>query len=378
MLTREGESALLDLRQDIDRIDQTIISLLAERKNRVSQVVELKKKYSLPVHHPAREEDMLSSLRKQAAGADIDPDHVEELFRGILKESRRSQTLRIARKAVRPDTTVLLVGADGGMGMYFRKWFLDAGYTVRGLEKTDWHRVGELCDGIGLAVISVPIGATVPVIERLGPHLPPDCVLADLTSIKSPPLAAMLSSHSGPVVGLHPLFGPTTSTMDKQTVAVTPGRHSADYQWVLDQLAVWGAVLVETGADVHDKIMDIVQALRHFATFSFGRFLSRKGIDLQQSLEFSSPIYRLELGMVGRLFAQDPALYSEIIFATPQRRALLKEFISSLSENMEMLEGGDKEAFNGQFRKIAEWFGPFSDQAMRESTYLIDKLSERF
>jgi chorismate mutase/prephenate dehydrogenase len=378
MLTKEEEAALLALRRDIDRIDENIISLLAERKSTVDEVVELKKRYSLPALHPAREEDILSDRRKQATGAGLDPDHVEELFRCILKESRLSQTTRISRKAVRPDTAVLLVGADGGMGRYLRRWFLDAGYPVRGLEKTDWHRVGELCDGIGLAVISVPIDATVPVIERIGPHLPPDCVLADLTSIKSGPMAAMLSSHSGPVVGLHPLFGPTTSTMDKQTVAVTRGRRPSDCRWILDQFAAWGAVLVETDAATHDDIMAIVQSLRHFATFSFGRFLSRKGIDLQRSLEFSSPIYRLELGMVGRLFAQDPALYSEIIFASPRRRSLLKEYISSLSENMEMLERGDKEAFNVQFKKIAEWFGPFSDQALRESTYLIDKLIERF
>ena len=124
--------------------------------------------------------------------------------------------------------------------------------------------------------------------------------------------------------------------------------------------------------------MAIVQALRHFATFSFGRFLYKKRVNLERSIEFSSPIYRLELGMVGRLFAQDAALYSEIIFASSQRRALLKEYIANLSENLEMLEKGDKAVFEAQFRNIAEWFGPFSQQAMRESTYLIDKLIERF
>jgi chorismate mutase/prephenate dehydrogenase len=166
--------------------------------------------------------------------------------------------------------------------------------------------------------------------------------------------------------------------MDKQIIATVPGRRASDCRWVLDQLAAWGAVLVEADAETHDDIMAIVQSLRHFATFSFGRFLRRKRVDLQRSLEFSSPIYRLELGMVGRLFAQDAALYSEIIFASPQRRAILKDYISSLSENLEMLEKGDKAAFNRQFMEIAEWFGPFGQQAMRESTYLIDKLIERF
>jgi len=43
-----------------------------------------------------------------------------------------------------------------------------------------------------------------------------------------------------------------------------------------------------------------------------------------------------------------------------------------------MLEKGHKLSFHSEFEKIAEWFGPFSDQALRESNYLIDKMIERF
>jgi chorismate mutase/prephenate dehydrogenase len=124
--------------------------------------------------------------------------------------------------------------------------------------------------------------------------------------------------------------------------------------------------------------MEIVQALRHFATFCFGRFLFEKQVKIQRTLEFSSPIYRLELGMVGRLFAQDAGLYAQIVFATKERRDLLKQFVSSLTQHIEMLENKDITAFTRQFNEIAEWFGPFSDQALRESTFLIDRLIERF
>jgi chorismate mutase/prephenate dehydrogenase len=137
-------------------------------------------------------------------------------------------------------------------------------------------------------------------------------------------------------------------------------------------------VILNSGAEQHDRNMAFVQALRHFASFIFGQFLYENNIDLAQTLEFSSPIYRLELGMVGRLFAQDPSLYASIIFASPERLALLKRYIVSLSKNLEMLEKGDTELFCSEFKKISEWFGPFSDQAIRESSYLIDKLIERF
>jgi len=378
MLPKNDEIALNELRRNIDTVDRKILSLLAERKEHVEQVLALKKKHHLPAYHPAREEDLISDRRRQAETVGLDPEQVEELFRSVLKQSRVSQTAQISRKGIRPGASVLLVGSGGSMGRYFYKWFHEAGYQVRGLDRRDWDDVKKLCDGIELAVVCVPIGATISVIERIAPFLPPNCILADITSIKTAPMTAMLATHSGPVLGLHPLFGPTTSTMDKQIVAVTPGRRSSECQWVLDQLSVWGAVLVETDPKEHDEIMSIVQSLRHFATFSFGRFLWQKEVNLERSLEFSSPIYRLELGMVGRLFAQDAALYSEIIFASSHRRAQLQDFVASLAENLEMLENGDKAAFNRQFEKIAEWFGPFSEQALRESSYLIDKLIERF
>ena len=102
--------------------------------------------------------------------------------------------------------------------------------------------------------------------------------------------------------------------------------------------------------------MEIVQALRHFATFCFGQFLFEQRAEIERTLEFSSPIYRLELGMVGRLFAQDASLYSEIIFASKERRTLLNQYVSSLKTHIEKLEKNDKQLFVQKFNTIYECF----------------------
>jgi chorismate mutase / prephenate dehydrogenase len=273
---------------------------------------------------------------------------------------------------------VLIVGGRGSMGSLLVRWFTQSDYAVRVLDVDDWPQVKELTRDIDLALLAVPIAVTPAVALQLGPHLPPECVLCDITSLKQEPLEAMLRAHAGPVVGLHPLFGPATVSMDKQIVVAIPGRAGGACHWLLDQLAVWGNVLVEATAEEHDRMMGIVQALRHFATFAFGEYLCARQVPISRTLDVSSPIYRLELGMVGRLFAQDPALYAEIIFATPERRALLRDFIESLNRHLAMVDRGDKQAFIEQFRKVADWFGPFSEQAMRESTFLIEKLTHRF
>jgi len=377
-MPNDTEQKLEALRNKIDDIDRQIVSLLAKRQIEVEHVLALKKAHNLPVYHPAREENLISERRDQGSDAGLDPDYIEELYRLILRQSRTEQAARLAQKRVRDDTTILIVGGLGSMGQYFQRWFSDVGYKVRILDRDDWPNVEKLCAGIKLAIISVPIETTNTVAGKLGPHLPADCVLTDITSIKESPLNAMLEAHQGPVIGLHPLFGPATSTLDKQIIVVSPGRDQPACQWLIDQFSAWGSIILQVSAKEHDDIMAIVQTVRHFATFAFGQFLCRRNINLTRTLEFSSPIYRLELGMVGRLFAQDPTLYSEIIFASPERRTLLKDYLSSMVDNLPMIEIGDKEMFCTEFKKVANWFGPFSEQAMRESTYLIDKLIERF
>jgi chorismate mutase / prephenate dehydrogenase len=366
------------LRRQIDSIDSQLVDLLVQRRRVVEQVAEVKREHDLPVFHPAREENLISARRTQAAAAGLDPDYVEDLFRTVIRNSRLGQLDTLSSASVKPGARVLIVGGSGGMGRFFSRWLTHSDYEVRILDRDDWDRVRDLASGIDLCLLAVPIDITGAVAARIAPHLPGGCVLADVTSLKREPLKAMLAAHPGPVLGLHPLFGPTTTTMDKQIIVVTPGRQGEASKWFLQQLAVWGNVLVETTPEEHDDIMGIVQALRHFATFAFGQFLHAQNIPIARTLELSSPIYRLELAMVGRLFAQDPWLYAEIVFATPERQKLLKEFIQSLQQNLQLIEAGDKAEFVARFRKISEWFGSFGEQAMRESTFLVDKLVHRF
>ncbi|MBF0303253.1 MAG: bifunctional chorismate mutase/prephenate dehydrogenase [Desulfamplus sp.] len=372
------ESEIKELRNRIDDIDEQILTLISQRFAEVQKVVALKKRHNMPVFHPAREEDMISRLRDSARKRQMDPDFIEELYRVILRNSRLHQTVEMKQQGIKPGSKVLIVGGYGQMGSYFAWFFTTSGYEVRILSENNWDKVESLCMDIDLALISVPIHVTLETIRRIAPYLPPDTLLADLTSIKTEPLNEMMKVHKGPVIGLHPLFGPTCSSLDKQIIAVTPGKKPEQYQWLIDQLTLWGAIVVNSNAQEHDEIMDIVQGLRHFATFCFGQFLSRKKIELHRTLEFSSPIYRLEMGMVGRLFAQDSSLYAEIVFATPLRRKLLKDFVLSLNEQIAMLDNNDKELFIERFSETAKWFGPFSEQALRESTFIINKLIERF
>ncbi len=366
-----------DLRARIDAVDRDLIDLLARRRDLVADVAASKTASGLPVYVPEREEAMFRSRRAEAAERGVSPDLVEDLLRRIMRESYSAEGEGGFRCVLDDPRPVVLVGGDGGMGRLLARCFTASGYEVRILERDDWPRAAEILDGAGLVLVGVPIADTVDVIRACRGLVPPDAVLADITSRKTEPLAAMLAAHDGPVAGFHPMFGPTVGSLAKQVVVHSAGRDPEASRWIRDQFAVWGAAVVDVDAADHDRRMTVVQALRHFATYVYGGHLMDEDTDLQAILELSSPIYRLELAMVGRLFAQDPDLYADIVFGSEEGPALARRYWERFGAALELYESGDRDAFRARFHDVGRWFGPLADAFLAESSALLDQARDR-
>ncbi len=363
-------SELGPLREQIDQVDSELLSLLSRRLQLVAEVGELKSRRGLPIYAPEREAAMLAARRQEARDLGVPPELVEDVLRRVMRESYAHEHDQ-GYSALKPDLgPVVVVGGRGQMGQLFGRMLSLSGYQVRSLDAEDWPRADEILSGAGMVVISVPIHVTEEVIGRL-PALPPDCLLVDLTSVKQGPMAAMLDAHGGPVLGLHPMFGPDVESMAKQVVAYCEGRHPQAGAWLLDQLQVWGAQLYPVTPPVHDESMALIQALRHFSTFAYGLHLAAEDVPLEQLLALSSPIYRLELVMVGRLFAQDPELYADIIMGSRANLDLIERYHERFAEAIALVEAGDREGFVERFRMIGDWFGDHAERFLAESRSLL-------
>ncbi|KII77421.1 bifunctional chorismate mutase/prephenate dehydrogenase [Vibrio renipiscarius] len=363
------------LRDQIDAVDKQILNLLAERLALVEKVGEVKSEHGLPIYAPDREAAMLASRRAEAEKIGVPPQLIEDILRRTMRESYASEK-DSGFKCLNPELrSVVIVGGKGQLGGLFGRMFTLSGYQVKVLGSQDWHRAEEILDGAGLVVVTVPIHLTEGVIEKLG-QLPDDCILCDLTSIKTKPLQAMLNAHRGPVVGLHPMFGPDVPSLAKQVIVYCDGRGEEHYQWLLKQFAIWGASLCQIDASEHDHGMTLIQALRHFTSFAYGLHLSRENPNIDKLLQLSSPIYRLELAMVGRLFGQDPNLYGDIIFSSEENIEMIKRFHHCFGEALEILDGRDKQAFIESFDKVSDWFGEYSQQFMSESQNLLKQAND--
>jgi chorismate mutase/prephenate dehydrogenase len=294
---------------------------------------------------------------------------VEDVLRRVIRESYKTQHAKYL--CVNPSVErVVIIGGAGALGKVFVNLFTQSGYTVDVLEKDDWERSEAMFAAANLVIVAVPIKLTTQVIQNLT-SLPPNCILADITSVKDEPLTEMMKAHKGPVVGLHPMFGPDAPGMIKQVVVVCHGRQQDDYAWLMEQMRVRGAVLHESTSSEHDSAMAFIQVMRHFSTFVYGQHLKEEDPSLQSLLMFSSPIYRLELAMVGRLFAQEPVLYADIIFNKTEGLALLKRFHQRFSDALKLVELNDKQGFIDQFNQTKQWFGDYANQCLMDSKQLL-------
>lgn len=358
------------LRDQIDAVDQQMVALLARRLALVEQVGQVKSKHGLPIYAPDREAAMLASRRAEAEKQGVPPQLIEDILRRTMRESYASEK-DSGFKCLNPDLrSVVLIGGNGQLGSLFGRMFRLSGYQVNVIGKNDWDNADEVLKNAGLVIVTVPIHLTLDVIAKLN-QLPEDCILADFTSIKSKPLAAMLNAHKGPVVGLHPMFGPDVPSLAKQVIVCCNGRGEESYQWLLQQFGIWGASVCNMPAEDHDHGMTMIQALRHFTTFAYGVHLSKVKPNIEQLLKLSSPIYRLEIAMVGRLFAQDPNLYGDIILSSQENIDMIDRFYQSFSESVELIKRQDKQGFIDNFNQVSEWFGDYSQQFMKESQNLL-------
>ena len=369
------DKKLQQCRNDIDEIDQQLVNLLAKRREVTCRVGELKSQVGMPIFAPDRENQLLAKLAKQAQAVGLSVPLVEDVFRRIMRDSYSSQDEQ-GYQCINPNAgKVVVIGGQGQLGQVFVDLFTRTGYQVSILEKDDWQNADSIFANAGLVIVAVPINLTELVISKLS-NLPLDCILADITSIKAKPLRAMMAVHRGPVVGLHPMFGPDVTGLIKQTIIVCHGEQLDKYRWLLDQFTVWGALNYVVSAKEHDEAMAMVQVMRHFSTVSYGYHLMQEDVELEQLLAMSSPIYRLELAMVGRLFAQDPNLYADIIFSNPDNVVMMKRFANRFVELLSSVEQGNKSDFIAKFKQVADWFGDDAQNFLLESTSLLEKARE--
>jgi len=265
-----------------------------------------------------------------------------------------------------------IIGGTGKMGQLFVPVFERAGYEVLVSGRKTALTNAALATTCDLVIVSVPIHDTVRVIGEIAPLMREDQCLCDFTSLKARPVAAMLKSKAS-VIGLHPMFGPTVSSIRGQTIILCPARADAGrLASIAGIFTAEGATCTTATPEDHDRIVAVVQGLTHFVTLCMADSIRRLGMDIRTTQEFTSPVYQIELSLMGRLLSQDPMLYADILQQNPFVPEVTAACRTSAAELATIVRSKDAEKFRAFFDRNSRHLGTYCDDGQKITDALIE------
>ena len=84
------DKRILELREQIDKLDEKIIHLLKKRMGISKQVGSLKETLHIPIEDKTRETDIIERLTQQA-GANLSEEQLIRIFTAVFKSSKQIQ-----------------------------------------------------------------------------------------------------------------------------------------------------------------------------------------------------------------------------------------------------------------------------------------------
>ncbi len=234
-------------------------------------------------------------------------------------------------------------------------------------------------EGADLILLAVPVGAMVPTIERIAPHLAPDAVVTDVGSVKGPVAAAMerlLPSGNG--VPGHPITGREKSgphaasagLFVESKCVLTPSA-STDPAAVLRVRTLWRAIgseVLEMSPTRHDEIFAAVSHLPHIVAYALMGAILDLADDGEDLREFAAG----GLKDFTRVAMSHPVMWRDICLAN--RQPILKmigQFQAALDHLTVMINAEDGEGLYRQFARAKacrEGFGSGNEADDRKRT----------
>jgi isochorismate pyruvate lyase len=94
-------STMAELRAEIDRLDEDLVRLFAERAGFIDRAAEIKAAADLPARIVSRVEEVVQNVRRHAVTYGLPPDLVEKLWRRLIDWSIAREESRLGPDSLR-------------------------------------------------------------------------------------------------------------------------------------------------------------------------------------------------------------------------------------------------------------------------------------
>ncbi|MBI5364497.1 MAG: prephenate dehydrogenase/arogenate dehydrogenase family protein [Planctomycetes bacterium] len=354
------------LRAEIAETDRELFALLARRMELSGRIGAIKAERGEGVSVRAIEDQVLARARAASEACGVSGPAMEAIFRAIVQASvERQHAVGLERRA-KGGGRVLLVGAEGGMGRWFRGLFDHAGHDVVGVDPRGGVEHASLADVPDLdrfdwILVATPLGTTAGVLDELVLRAPRRATVVEVSSIQAAlahPLARARAAGVS-VIALHPMFGPGKSVHGPLTFALAVRTDEArETERVRALLAHPYARIVAMPFEHHDRMMGWLLGLAHLSGMLFASALARSGLDAAELEACASTTFARQKATALSILGEDPALYLDIQRLNPHREAVYAAVGDALAELAELVRRGDKDAFAQCLERARAAIGP--------------------
>jgi prephenate dehydrogenase len=285
---------------------------------------------------------------------------------------------------------VAVLGASGGMGSFFARYFLGRGDVVRGSDSkpkpppvggerlASFSTNAEAAKGCDVTIIAVPMENTLKVAREVAGALKPGSALVEISSVKGKVLPALrkIVGESVTLLSIHPLFGPALeSTQGMKIAVIAPKRRGAEGPEVaLARRLFPGSRIIPMSRKEHDRAMAVVLSLTYLLNVVYAGTVSQF-LSPDEFMRVSTPNSSMQLTLAEAILAQDARLSFAIQAGNVYTRKVARAASRELKRVLSMIERSDWGAFDEHFSKLSMRYK--SDERARAVIREIYSAAER-
>ncbi|MBO6125455.1 MAG: prephenate dehydrogenase [Bacteroidaceae bacterium] len=196
-----------------------------------------------------------------------------------------------------------------------------------------------------LVINAVTLKYTLTVFDQVLPHLPKDCIISDISSVKT----GFKEYYDGTgfrYVSTHPMFGPTFANLgalsSENAIVISEGDYMGRI-FFLDLYRRLGLNVHEYTFEEHDEAMAYSLSVPFVSTFVFSAVMKHQ--------DSPGTTFKRHLKIARGVLSEDDTLLREILF-NPKTKSHVEQIRAELKELIQIIDDRNEDALNQYLVKI--------------------------
>jgi prephenate dehydrogenase len=196
-----------------------------------------------------------------------------------------------------------------------------------------------------LVINAVTLKYTIEVFKQVIPYLHQDCIISDISSVKTG-FKAFYESTGMHYVSTHPMFGPTFANLgalsNENAIVINEGDYLGRV-FFLDLYRRLGLNVHEYTFEEHDEAMAYSLSVPFVSTFVFSAVMKHQ--------DAPGTTFKRHLKIARGVLSEDDTLLREILF-NPRTKSHVEQIRSELKDLIQIIDDRDEEALNAYLTRI--------------------------